>query len=252
MRARDRGDPDRRLFEMVSKLRVVVLGRLQAQHAGDDRQAVLDPVVHLFQQNLVADERGLEAALVSLAFDRHAEDIGCALQKGDVLRHELVVRPAVDLQHAERLAVTLQDDIHGAADAMLHEQVGRPEALFVFEMIGDDGLARPQGKAGRGCEVGAHGRDADDARTPAHSRPHEEVVLGRNVFEDLTELGAQPLRREPRRLRQQLIECRALERHDSKFRQNLLLSNALLQGPQRHIRRVGARPRLDHGDAFVV
>ncbi len=237
---------------MVRKLRVVVLRRLQAQHAGDDRQAVLDPVVHLLQQNLLAQERRLEAALVALAFDRHAENVGGALEKGDVLRHELVVRLAVDLQHAEGLAVTLQDDVHGAADAMLHEQVGRSEALFLFEMIGDDGLARPQGKPRRRCEVGAHGRDPDDARTPAHSRPHDKVILGRDVFEDLAELGAQPLRREPRGLRQQLIECRTLERHDSEFRQNLLLSDALLQGPQRHIRRVGARPRLDHGDVFIV
>lgn len=72
------------------------------------------------------------------------------------------------------------------------------------------------------------------------------------MFEDLAELGAQPLRREPRRLRQQLIERRTLERHDSEFRQNLLLPDALLQGPQRHIRNIGARPRLDNGNVFIV
>jgi hypothetical protein len=40
---------------------------------------------------------------------------------------ELPLRTAVDLQHAERPAVALQDHVHGAADTVLYKQLGSTE-----------------------------------------------------------------------------------------------------------------------------
>jgi hypothetical protein len=54
-----------------------------------------------------------------LALDCHAEDVGGALQESEILLDELVLRAAVDLEHPERPPVALQDDVHGAVDAVL-------------------------------------------------------------------------------------------------------------------------------------
>ena len=63
-----------------------------------------------------------EVALMALALDGHAEDVGRSLQEGEVVLDELVLRPAVHLEHAERAPVALQDDVHGAIDAVLAQE----------------------------------------------------------------------------------------------------------------------------------
>jgi len=62
---------------------------------------------------------------------------------------ELILGSAVDLQHAERLAIPLQDNVHGAVDAVSDQNLGRFEALLVFEMIGDHWPAGFQRESGR-------------------------------------------------------------------------------------------------------
>ncbi len=49
-----------------------------------------------------------------LSLDRHPEDVGCALQEREIMLDELIFRSAVDLQHAEGSAISLQDDVYGA------------------------------------------------------------------------------------------------------------------------------------------
>src|SRR6266853_2749089 len=75
----------------------------------------------LLEQHLVALKRGLEASFVALALNGHSQEVGHALEEGKVGGAELVLGPAVDLQHAERLALSLQDDIHGAVNAILYK-----------------------------------------------------------------------------------------------------------------------------------
>ena len=62
---------------------------------------------------------------------------------------ELIFRSAVDLQHAEGPALSLQDDVHGAVNSMSDQNLGRSEALLDFEMIGDHWPAGFQRKSGR-------------------------------------------------------------------------------------------------------
>ena len=95
----------------------------------------------------MALQRGLEIVLVTVALDRHAENVRRALQEGEIMLDELVLRPAVDLEDPERPAIALQDDIHRAVDAVLTEDCGRPEALLVFEVVGNHGLAGAQRKS---------------------------------------------------------------------------------------------------------
>src|SRR4249920_1648829 len=107
--------------------------------------------------------------LVTLALDRHAENVGSALQERQVVLHEFVFRSTIYLQHSKRLPVTLQDDVHGTMDAVLLEYFRRPEALFDFEMIGNDRFASTQGKSRRRSKISADACNTDDSRIPPDS-----------------------------------------------------------------------------------
>jgi hypothetical protein len=88
--------------------------------------------------HLLACKRRLETPFLAFPLDRHSQDVGSPLQKGQVMRDELVLGPTVDLQHPKRLAVALQDDVHGAADAVLHEKLGGSKTLLVLKVISRD------------------------------------------------------------------------------------------------------------------
>src|SRR5215475_426404 len=136
--------------------RIVAYGiGLEIEHRGYDLQAVFHPVAYFLEQHLLPIERCLELKLVPLAFDGHAQEVGRALQEGDIVLAELPFRSAVDLEHAVGRSVALEDDIHGAANAMLHEQLRRPKPLLVLEMIADDRLPGTQRKPGRGFKISA-------------------------------------------------------------------------------------------------
>ena len=159
----------------------------------------------------------------------HAQDVRRALQKGYVVRGELAFGAAVDFEDAKRLAVALEDHIHGAVDAMLQQQLRRAEALFVFEMIGDDRLAGAQGIAGGRCHVGANGRGANDAWVPADAGAHQETALRRHELQNLGEFRLQAFGSQPGGQIEQFRKRRALQSFHAKFRQNLLLPDPLAQ-----------------------
>ncbi|HLN10225.1 MAG TPA: hypothetical protein VK281_14875 [Xanthobacteraceae bacterium] len=61
------------------------------------------------------------------------------------------------------------------------------------------------------------------------------------MFKDLAEFDAQAFRRQARRVREELVEGRALQRADAQFGQDLLLPDALMQGAQRQVRTITLR-----------
>ena len=167
---------------------------------------------------------------MTLALDRHAEKVRGALQERQVVLHEFVFRSAVYLQNSERLSVTLQDDVHGATDAVLLKHCGRSETLFDFEMIGNNRFAGSQGISRRRSKISADACDTDDSWTPPDSGADKESVFPWNVFENLAEFGAQSFCRQPCRVCEQLIEGGALERDYAQLREYFLLPDTLLQG----------------------
>src|ERR1700730_18942103 len=167
-------------------------------------------MIHLFQERLIALKRDFEFTLVTVALDRHAENVGRALQKRQVVLHKFVFRPAVYLQHTKRLSITLQDDVHGTMDAVLLEYFGRSEALFDFEMIRNNRFAGSQGKSRRRSKISADSCNTYDSWMPSHSGTNKEAVFRRNIFQNLAEFGAQSLCRQSCRVREQMIEGGAL------------------------------------------
>ena len=132
---------------------------------------------------------------------------------------ELALGPAVDLEHAERLAVALQDHVHGPPDAVERQQLGRTEPLLVLEVVGDHRLAGAQRKSGRGGQIGADPGDADHARTPADPCANQQAVLGREVLEHLAESAWSPSAASWAVSVQQLDEGRALQRQHTQLGQ---------------------------------
>ena len=93
-----------RVFQLLGERGVAIFAGLEAKHARDKREAVLHPVIHLADEKLMPLKRGFQIALVPLALNRHPENVCRPLQKREVVFDELVARPAVHLQHAERPA----------------------------------------------------------------------------------------------------------------------------------------------------
>src|SRR5262249_4400252 len=139
-----------------------------------------------------------------------AQDVRRSLQERDIAFAELTLGSAVDLQHAVWGAIALKDDIHRAPNAMLDEKFWCPEALFVFEMIGDDRSAGTQGESRRRFEIGPDPGDPDNAHIPTDARADQKAIFRRDVLQDLAVFGLHPFRSETCRLIQELEKRRAL------------------------------------------
>jgi hypothetical protein len=165
---------------------------------------------------------------VPLAFDRHAEEVCRALEEGEVMLDEFVVTPAVDLEHAERPAIALQDDVHRAMDTVLAQDLRRAEALLVLEVVGDHRLAGAQRIACRRGKIGADRRNAHHARLPADSCPNQKAVFSGDKLEDFCEFRTQALGYHAGRAFEQLVDGGTVERCHTQCGQDLLLPDALL------------------------
>jgi hypothetical protein len=122
---------------------------------------------------------------------------------------------------------------------MSDQKLGRSEALLVFQVIGDHRPTGFQRKSGRRSKISADADDADNARLPTNALPNEKAVFSWNVFEHLTKLCAQALGREPRRIREKLIEPRSLQRADTEFGEDFLLTHTMMKGVQKRICALG-------------
>ena len=98
---------------------------------------------------------------------------------------ELVVGAAVDLEHPERPPVTRQDGVHGAVNAVLAQDLRRPETLF----HSPGGWRSPyfpcERITGRGSKIRTHGRNANHARRPSDAGTNQEMVFRRDVSRTL-------------------------------------------------------------------
>ncbi len=76
---------------LLREFRLGIFARLKAQHADDQRKAILDPMVHLLDEKLLALQRRLQIALVPLALDRHPQDVGGALEEREIMLDEVII-----------------------------------------------------------------------------------------------------------------------------------------------------------------
>ncbi|MGA7389619.1 MAG: hypothetical protein WBW99_17060 [Pseudolabrys sp.] len=160
-----------------------------------------------------------------LLFDGHPEDVRGTLQKCDVIFAELAFGSTVDFEHAEGRAITLQNHIHRTPNSVFYEQLGGPKSLLVFEMIGNYGLARAQGIAGRRGQIDPDGCIPDHSLAPPYASANQKPVLGRNVLHHFAVFRSQTFRRRPGGVVEHFKEARALQGDDTEFGEQLLLAN---------------------------
>ena len=137
MGAANRHDPARGLLQPPTKLRVI--SRLEPEHAGNQLQAVLHPMIDLFQKHLLMLQRRLESPFLALPFNRHSQNVCGALHESDVAFVELPRRSAVYFEHAVGRALALQDDVYGSPDLMRASRSGvrnRSSLSRWFEITG--------------------------------------------------------------------------------------------------------------------
>ena len=91
-------------------------------------------------------------------------------------------------------------------------------------MIGDDGLARPQGKAGGGGEVCADTCRTDDSFTPPNSSADQKPVLA-GRYSNTLQYSASSLGGQTSGVIEQVDELRTLQRENAQFREDFLLTD---------------------------
>jgi hypothetical protein len=64
---------------MLANLGVPDALGLELQHAGDELEAVLGPVIDLFEQDLLVRQRLGQPAVIALTLYCHAQDVGGSL-----------------------------------------------------------------------------------------------------------------------------------------------------------------------------
>jgi hypothetical protein len=75
---------------------------LHLQHGCDNLKAIVYSMIGFLDHHLLAIERMTKISFHSLPLDRHAEKVGNALQKHDVILGEFILRAAVDFEHTIR------------------------------------------------------------------------------------------------------------------------------------------------------
>jgi hypothetical protein len=159
---------------------------------------------------LVAIQSCLELALIPLPLDRHAQNVCRPLQERDIVLSKLPLGSAVDLQYPVGGAIALKDDIHGAANTVFDEQLWCSKSLLILKVIADYWFAGAQGEPGRGFEIGANGRHADNTLMPTDPCANQKAILRRYVLQDLTKLCLHPFGGKARSLIQQFEKWRPL------------------------------------------
>jgi hypothetical protein len=108
-----------------------------------------------------------------------------------------------------------------------NQQVRGPEALLIFEVVRNDGLAGPQSIAGRRLQIGPDTCHADDTLAPAYPGPNQKAALRRYVFHDFAVFGTEPFGRYACGLIKHAGEARALKRKHAQFGKEFLLTDTL-------------------------
>src|SRR6516162_456480 len=138
---------------------------------------------------------------------------------------EFAFGSAVDFQHTEWRAISLQNHVHRTANTVLYKQLWRTKSLLVFQMVGNYGLARAQGVACRRGQVGADGGMPDHALAPADTGANQKPVLIRDVFHHFAVFRPQTFRSNSGGVIDHFNEARALQGEDTELGEQLLLAN---------------------------
>src|SRR4029450_7295067 len=102
--------------------------------------------------------------------DSRSQQIGVVLKKIDVVLLEFPEPPRVNLQHTEWAVLAANNNIDGAPDAMLDQELGNFEPNLPLGIFGNHRVVRVQGIPGRRALVRRYFGVPYHAGVPVHPR----------------------------------------------------------------------------------
>src|SRR6185437_11991342 len=193
-------------------------------------EAVLDPVAHLSRQHGLVVEGFAEIGVGMLALDGDAEQPGEAGKEVRIRNVELAGLRAIDFEDAERqvvFAATCDQDVDGAPDPVIRQQLWRSKPRFLLEVVGNDHLSGLESVAGRRFQVDAKRHLANHARCPPDARTHQQPFVIGHILQDFGERGFEALRAELRRALQDLSDVTRLQCRTAELAQKGLLAQSV-------------------------
>ena len=154
----------------------------------------------LAQQRLLFLQHLRLGVLPPLGANGHGQRVGKRLQEGDVGIAEFAAMRAVDLEHAEGVAVCPDQHVDGTADAVLEQQLRRAKPRLCRQVVGNHRFPGTEGVSCRALEIAAHARVADHPRLPAYARAYEKRLLLGQVLQHFREPHLQAIGRHAARL----------------------------------------------------
>jgi hypothetical protein len=108
--------------------------------------------------------------------------------------------------------LTANDDVNGALDAMLCQQLRNLKSGLRGDIFGDDRLARSQSISGRRTFESGDGRLTNNAGVPVHPSSHQHCLMVREKLKHFYEIDVYCIGNELRGLLQQRANVINLQR----------------------------------------
>jgi hypothetical protein len=129
-----------------------------------------------------------ERSLRQFSLDPHSVDsrsqqIGVVLKKIDVVLLEFPELPRVNFQHTEWAVLAANNNIDGAPDAMLDQELGNFEPNLPLGIFGDHRLVRVQGIASRRALMRGYFGVPYHAGVPVHPGADKQILPARGKLQ---------------------------------------------------------------------
>jgi hypothetical protein len=174
MSARNRSQSVLKSFCKLVK--VLALGARPPRDGLDSRQYVIDAMLKLVTEHFLSERPLRQFSLDSHSVDSRCQQVGVVLKKIDIVLLEFPELPRVHLQHTEWAVLTANNNIDGAPDAMLDQELGNFEPNLPLGIFGNHRLVCVQGIASRRALMRGYFGVPYHAGVPVHPGADEQIL----------------------------------------------------------------------------
>src|SRR6476659_2129100 len=157
-------------------VKVLALGARPPRDGLDSRQHVIDAMLKLVTEHFLPERSLRQFSLDPHSVDSRSQQIGVVLKKIDVVLLEFPELPRVNFQHTEWAVLAATNNIDGALDAMLDQELGNFEPNVPLGIFGDHRLVRVQGIASRRALMRGYFGVPSHAGVPVHPGADKQIL----------------------------------------------------------------------------
>ena len=140
------------------------------------RQDVIDAMLKLVTEHFLPERPLRQFSLDPYSVDSRSQQVGVVLKKIDIVLLEFPELPRVNLQHTEWAVLAANNNIDGAPDAMLDQELGNFEPNLPLGIFGNHRLVRVQGIASRRALMRGYFSMPYHAGVPVHPGADEQIL----------------------------------------------------------------------------